>query len=239
MPGIVETMSTQGLFLLGGSVAFDAAAEAFVPAAGGAQAAIALLLQGGNNWQDYVPQYVEPWIQRGVTRYYPIVPREDGTLDLDAAAATLRAATGIFVGGGHTPTYRRLYAVEPIRSIIRDRYQQGVPYAGVSAGALIAPEICAIPPEDTGEPAVQVPPGLGLIRDVIVGVHFTEWNALPHVLEAMSQTQPTKAWGIDEDDCALFEGGQFKRALGGSVYEIRMTDSAAQTYQITEHRAPG
>ncbi len=222
------------LFLLSGSAAFDATAEAFIPAAGGSAATIALLLQGGPNWEKYVAQYVEPWLQRGVTRYHAIVPREDGTLDVEAAATRLRAASGIFVGGGHTPTYHRLYATEPLRSIIGERCQQGIPYAGMSAGALIAPKICAIPPDDTGEQSVRLASGLGLIEDCVISVHFGASKALPHMLEAMAQTQTATGWGINDDACAVFEDGQFKRALGGSVFEIRMTNFRVCTYQITE-----
>ena len=78
------------LFLLGGSAAFDSVAEAFVPAAGGCDSNIALLMQGGQEWEKHVPEYTHPWIQRGVSRYLPIVPDENGTLDVDAASAKLR-----------------------------------------------------------------------------------------------------------------------------------------------------
>ena len=115
------------LYLLGSSAAFDVTAEAFVPASGGHDATIALLLQGGKGWEEYLPEYTQPWTRRGVTRYYPIVPGQDGTLDLNAASAKLRKATGIFIGGGHTPTYHHLYATEPIRTLIRSNYQRGIP----------------------------------------------------------------------------------------------------------------
>lgn len=88
------------LFLLGGNAAFDVAAEEFVPAAGGRDSTIVLLMQGGRGWEKYVPEYTQPWIRRGASRYYPIAPDEDGTLDLDAVSAKLREATGIFIGGG-------------------------------------------------------------------------------------------------------------------------------------------
>jgi cyanophycinase len=222
------------LFLLGGSAAFDAVAEKFVPAAGGCDANIALLMQGGHGWEKYVPEYAEPWIRRGISRYCPIAPDENGTLDLDSVSAKLRAATGVFIGGGHTPTYHRLYATEPIRGIIRESYGKGVPIAGVSAGALIAPEICMLPPDETDDGSLQIVSGLGLISDVIVGVHFTEWNALPSVLEAMARTQTRTGWGIDEPACAVFEDGQFKGAFGRSVYEIVMTDFETRAYGMVE-----
>jgi cyanophycinase len=222
------------LFLLGGSAAFDVVAEEFVPAAGGRDAIIALLMQGGSGWEKYVPEYAKPWTRRGVSRYNPIAPDENGTLDLDAASAKLCEATGIFIGGGHTPTYHRLYATEPVRGIIRESYHKGVPIAGVSAGALVATEICVLPPDETDDGSLKIVAGLGLVSDLIVGVHFTESNALPSVLEAMARTRTRTGWGIDEPACAVFEDGQFKGTLGRSVYEIVMTDFEARAYRMAE-----
>lgn len=175
------------LLLGGGGTIFDAVAEEFIPAAGGPDSTIALLLTGEEGWEDYVPQYTQPWIRQGVTQYYTIVPGKSGTLDLDTALARLREATGIFIGGGDTPTYRRLYATEPIRSIIRERYREGVPIAGLSAGALVAPEVCVIPPEDTGDSRVRIVPGLGLVSGLIVWHYFGIVKAgawLAHLLVA-------------------------------------------------------
>jgi cyanophycinase len=222
------------LFLLGGSAAFDAAAEVFVPAAGGRDARIALLLQGGENWKKYVPQYVQSWERKGASQYDLIAPEEGGTLDVEKTSAILREATGIFIGGGHTPTYHRLYATELIRSIIRERYQAGVPVAGVSAGALIALNVCQLTPDETSEDALRVVAGLGLIGDLVIGVHFTELNALPEMLETMAQTQTRTGVGIDETACAVFEDDEFRGVLGRSIYEVEMTDFEHTVYRITE-----
>jgi cyanophycinase len=231
-------MPHKRLFLLGGSAAFEAAADEFVSAAGGRDATIALLLQGGSHWEKYVPDYVQPWTRRGVPRYYPVVPDENGTLDWDAVFSRIQAATGIFIGGGHTPTYQRLYATEPVRSLLRESYDRGVPIAGCSAGALVAPQICTLLPDETDDGSLKIEVGLGLVSNLIVGVHFTEHNALPDVLAAMAQTQTKTGWGIDESACAVFEDGQFKQALGRTVYEIAMTDFTTRTYRVTEHAAP-
>jgi cyanophycinase len=223
------------LFLLGGSPAvFDSVADAFVPAAGGRDAAIALLLEGVPGWEKYVPQYTEPWTRRGIAQHATIVPDEQGRLDLESASAALRETTGIFVGGGNTPNYCRLLATEPIRSLIRERVRQGVPFAGLSAGALIAPAVCAIPPEDTGHTSVTIVPGLGLADDLIIGVHFAQWNALPHLLEAMKQTQTAVALGIEESACVVLEDGRVEQVIGRSAYEISMNDFDSGTYRIIE-----
>ena len=221
------------LFLLGGGpTIFDTVAEEFVPSAGGPEATIALLLAGGQGWKEHVPQYIQPWIRRGVTRCYTIVPGENGALDLDIALARLRESTGIFIGGGDTPAYRRLYATDPIRSMIRQRYREGVHVAGLSAGALIAPQVCAIPPEDTGDSRVRIAPGLGLVSGLIIGVHFSEWNALPHMVEAMVETRTSSGLGIDEAACAVFENGELERVLGQSAYKVELTDIEAKTYKV-------
>lgn len=239
------------LFLLGGSPEiFEQVAEEFIPAAGGENAVIALLLSGKPGWEEHVLIYSAPWIPRNIARFQVVVPdTQQQHLDLPATLTLLREATGIFIGGGETPIYRQLYATDPIRSVIIERYRQGVPVAGISAGTLMMPQICPIPPEDTGEPAVRLETGIGLLDNLIVGVHFSEWHALPHVLDAMKQTRTRRGLGIDEGACVVFENEQIHHVLGESAYEIVMTDfdpsdfdaskvdaskSEASTHQITK-----
>lgn len=223
------------LFLLGGNAAFDVVADVFVPAAGGRDARIALLLQGGETWKKYVPGYVQPWEQRDASQYDIIVPGEDGILDIEKTSAVLHEATGIFIGGGHTPTYHRLYATEPVRSVIRERYQAGVPVAGVSAGALIALNVCQLTSDETGKDTLRIVTGLGLIDDLVIGVHFTELNALPEMLETMTRTRTRNGLGIDEPACAVFEDEEFKGTLGQSVYEIEMTGFEHKAYRMAKY----
>lgn len=117
--------------------------------------------------------------------------------------------------------------------MIRNRYQEGIPIAGLSAGALIAPDICAIPPEDTGDESVRILRGLGLISKLVLGVHYSEWNALPHVVKAMAQTQTAVGLGIDETACVILENGQISRILGQSAFKIEMTDFEHETHKVS------
>ncbi|MCI0476149.1 MAG: Type 1 glutamine amidotransferase-like domain-containing protein [Anaerolineales bacterium] len=229
-------MSRQ-LFLLGGSAAFDVAANEFVPASGGRNARIALLLQGGRDWQKYVPEYTRAWKSRGVSRYDVIVPDDAGRLNSDDVAAKLANATGIFIGGGHTATYRRLYATEPVRAVLRERYARGIPIAGCSAGALIAPRVCAFHPGEE-ESGARVAEGLGLLDDLLVGVHFAAENALQHLLDAMVSARVRRAWGIDDGACVVLENEKFTRVLGRAAYEIVMTDFSNRLYHSLEHPIP-
>lgn len=64
-------------------------------------------------------------------------------------------------------------------------------------------------------------------------MHFTKWNALPHIVEAMAETRTATGLGIDEAACAVLENGELKRVLGQSVYKIELTDFEARTYKVT------
>jgi len=222
------------IFLLGGSAALEAANPEFVRAAGGHDARIVLLLGGGKGWRKYVPQYVEPWLHLGIGSYRVIAPDEDGSLDLRETTAALRWATGIFIGGGHTPTYHRLYASEPLRGLIRGRCREGVPIVGLSAGALIIPEACVLPGEAGGS-SPEIVGGLGLLGGIVVKVHFSGWQDIPALLKAMAEAGVRTGWGLGESACAVFGEEGFVAALGGTVYEISLVDPKTGRYKITTH----
>jgi cyanophycinase len=226
--------SNKRAFLIGGSAAYESMADAFIAAAGGKAAHIALLLQGAEGWQRYLSSYSEPWIRRGVTSYQLIIPESDGELNWEKAEEILRTATAIFIGGGHTPTYHRLYATGPMAALIQERYQQGIPYAGISAGALLALENCVFFSDETPNKTIQIVPGLNLVKDVLIGVHFTATNPLPEVVEAMSRTHTKKARGIDDEACIVYENGNFKGILGQHVFNIEMDDFEKRSYHIVE-----
>ena len=227
-------MTARLTFLIGGSDAYEAMTDEFLAAAGGPAAQIALLLQGGQRWPQYVPHYAAPWVRRGITRYQPVAPQADGILNLDQTMAILRWATGIFVGGGDTPIYHRLYASGPVAAAIRERCEQGVPIAGVSAGAMLAMEQCVFLAVETPSNTLQVVRGLSLVKDLVIGVHFTEQNALPDMIEAMAQTRTKRGLGIDDAACAVFDGGRFAGTLGQAVYEIEMHDFEQRLYTTAE-----
>jgi cyanophycinase len=225
------------LYLLGGNRAFDVTADEFVPASGGRGARIALLLQGGRDWQKHVPEYTRPWTARGVRHCDVIAPDAAGRLNLDVVVPQLENATGIFIGGGDTATYQRLYVGDPVRAILRKRYARGVPLAGCSAGALIVPKICAFHPGE-GEGDARTANGLGLVDDLLVGVHFTSEHVLPHLLAAMALTRTRTAWGIEDAACVVLEGEKFARVCGRQAYEIVMTDFDKGLYHLLEHPIP-
>jgi len=208
------------LYLLGGSPAYTVYADEFVAASGGKNANIAVLVQTRAGWEKHKSEIIDPWKNRGVTQYELVVPDEQGIIDTEKAIAILKNTTGIFIGGGHTPTYHQLFATEPIRAVIRERFENGIPVAGISAGALIAMEKCQLTPDETGKDGLEIVEGLNLANGFIVGVHFTEWDAFSEVVETMKATQTKVGIGIDEPACAVCENGEIVKVLGKSVHRI-------------------
>jgi cyanophycinase len=221
------------LFLLGGSpAAYRIYADEFVAAAGGRQATIAVMAQNRSGWEKYQAEITRPWLDRGVVHFVPVTPDEAGRLDQTSALAALSNATGIFISGGNTPTYHQLFASGTIGAAILKKYRSGVPVAGISAGALISLSICPLTPLETGEDKLKIVQGLGLASGFVIGVHFSECNALPEVLEVMAKTKTGIGYGIDKPACMVFENGRFTRVLGKSVYRIEMTDFNSRIYRM-------
>jgi cyanophycinase len=224
---------TGSLFLLGGPGAYTVYGDEFVAAAGGPQARIVALVQTGPGWDKFGAEITKPWKERGVSRVEAVFPDADGTLDEAATLSLLQQATGIFIGGGHTPTYHSLYAVGPVGAAIRERHGQGVPVTGISAGALLAMQVCQFAGEESPSGELELAAGLGLAKGFVVGVHFSEWNALPEVLETMSRSRTGLGWGVDEPACLVCENGAVARGLGKSVYRIEMQDFETRAYTMT------
>ena len=209
------------LFLFGGNPSqYEAQAE-FVAAAGGPAAEVALLLVRRPGWEAYLPRYLDPWIQNGARTHHVIIPEEDGSLDEAEVAERLRQATGIFIGGGHTATYQSYYAQGQVAELIRERYRDGVPVAGSSAGALLFPEICRMSPWDTDSQTAQSRPGLGLLTGCLVSVHFVSRHDEQNIVNAMIDTGISSAWGIDDNACVVFRDEGFAHAFGEGAYHLQ------------------
>ncbi len=146
-----------------------------------------------------------------------------------AEPGILADADGILVGGGLTPAY--LDALAPLFEEIRTRVQEGVPYLGFSAGAMIAPEraiiggwrIGGVPvsPEEAGEELdeVTVVNGIGLL-DVTVEVHTAQWGTLSRLVAATSAGLTDGGIAIDESTALIVGSNGVRVAGAGNVWRV-------------------
>lgn len=133
---------------------------------------------------------------------------------LDPAA--LASADGVVVGGGITPAYHR--ALAPATAAITALVDGGVPYCGISAGAMIAPArallggrshegVAVVPADwDEGLAELTIAAGLGLV-DVAVDAHVAQAGTLGRLVAAVEGGLVESGIGIDEQTAVIADGG--------------------------------
>jgi cyanophycinase len=230
-------MKDKYLFLFGGNPSLVEANKEFIKKAGGKEAKIVLLIMNRKGWEEYLPRYTDIWKREGIEHFSIILPDEKGCLNFDEAISILKGATGIFIGGGDTEKYHHYYAKEPIKSVLKECYNKSVPIAGCSAGALILPETCLISPNDSNSGEMIVKEGIGLLKNLLISVHFTQWNEEPSLLKGMQELRVTQGFGIDEEACAVFMNGNFVFAVGNTVHQIKLSDFTEGKYNITWYQS--
>lgn len=172
----------------------------------------------------------------GIDDLYPMFVSADRPL----RRADVEGATGIFVGGGLTPAYHD--AIVPTAADwLPDVVAGGVPYAGYSAGAMIAPSqgiiggwmlpreghnlvICS---KDVSEDEdhLDIRRGLGLVP-FAVDVHASQYGTPTRLLHAIKAGLVSEGWAIDEE--TMIEVGPNGIVVTGLgvAYEMRKSGDA-------------
>ncbi|GAA2174361.1 hypothetical protein GCM10009846_20010 [Agrococcus versicolor] len=142
-------------------------------------------------------------------------------------ASDLAGADGIFVGGGLTPGYHA--AIMPAAQAIRELVADGTPYAGFSAGAMIAGDVALlggwriggveVTQEHAGEglDEVTLAEGLGLV-DVVVDVHASQHGTLGRAVAIVDAELADRAVAIDERTSLVAGASALVAAGEGNVF---------------------
>lgn len=148
----------------------------------------------------------------------------------------LEGSGGVYVAGGWTPGYRDVLAGAGTGWLEAAR-ERGLPYAGFSAGAAIAPrravvggwratipdgdprEVCD---EDAGEglDLVEVRDGLGIVEPA-VDVHAAQWGTLTRLVAAVLAGGIGDAFAIDEHTTLEVHGGRAVVHGLGAAHRVR------------------
>ncbi|PLT29329.1 Type 1 glutamine amidotransferase-like domain-containing protein [Peribacillus deserti] len=194
-------MADRHLFLHGGSPPFlQESGRTFsklVPRSG--KTAVLFLEREG--WQEYMKRYTQVLEAGGLHDFTYIALHRSP----EEIADLLSECKGVIIGGGDTEQYHTYIVGTPVGTCIRELYQKGVPIAGFSAGALISPAHCVIPPIDNDRKLHLFLDGLGLLSDCVISVHFSKWNEEENLINAVHNTHANIGYGIDDEACAYFE----------------------------------
>lgn len=205
------------LFLFGGSPPFTTnMANQFVKASE-RNKPVSILFVEREGWEHYMPKYTQALERIGVTNFlYLPLP----STPVEQVVDCIKKSSSIIIGGGNTNLYADYIVDTPISRVIKDQYESGIPIAGFSAGALISPEECMISPKDNEQKEFQLRKGLGLLPNVLVAVHFSQWKDEEHLRNAVHQFREYRNYGIDEGTCVYFRNGELDSTEGHGVYSI-------------------
>ena len=140
---------------------------------------------------------------------------------------------GIAVGGGVVEDVRA--GLEPVFSELRRLVAGGVPYLGVSAGAMIAAEGSlgggsriggvVVSPEDPDEAGdeLEIEAGIGLV-DVAIEVHVAQRGMLSRLVAAVESGLIAGGLGIDERTALIVGDGTLRVEGNGSVWRVLPID---------------
>jgi cyanophycinase len=194
--------------------------ERFVALCGGGRARITLVTTATGMPDEVHAEYERVFRKLGVdcTRELRLRGRADA--DGDTAAAILSDSTGVFISGGDQSRIRALVGSRA-NDVLRERLATGLVVAGTSAGATAMGRTMILGGEgsEVSAAAVRTGPGLGLLPNVLIDMHFAARGRLPRLLSAVAADRDHLGVGIDENTAILVEGDQFE-VLGTGVATV-------------------
>lgn len=139
------------------------------------------------------------------------------------AMKTLEDATAVFFTGGDQMRITSLIGDTPVFSRIYEIFMNGGLVAGTSAGASMMSETMMVGGTSNGSHRVsgtlQMAPGLGFARDMVIDQHFAERGRIGRLLGVVAQNPRILGLGIDEDTAIEVDPEISFRVLGsGGVY---------------------
>jgi cyanophycinase-like exopeptidase len=148
------------------------------------------------------------------------------------APAAIADVDGIAVGGGFVEDVRT--GLEPVFGELRRQVAAGVPYLGVSAGAMVAGQSAfgsgsriggmVVSPEEPGEVGdeLEIEAGIGLV-DTAIEVHVAQRGMLSRLVAAVESGLVARGLGIDERTTLIVSAGRLHVEGKGSVWSVRPT----------------
>lgn len=152
---------------------------------------------------------------------------------------SLRQADGIFFSGGDQLRITSTIGGTLASEAIYDAYEDGAVIAGTSAGAAIMSETMIVEGEDDESPrrcTVKMAPGLGLLKNVVVDMHFSQRGRQGRLLAAIGQNPNILGIGIDENTAVSIDQDHRVKVLGDRT--VWIVDGREISYSNVSERAP-
>ncbi len=168
-------------------------------------------------------QYVEPFHKLGVetVNIMDIETRQEA--NDPALVKRIIAADVVYFTGGDQLRLTNLLGGSQLLNTLKGHYQRGGVIAGTSAGAAAMSQAMIYQGKAGAgmrKGNVQMTPGLGLMRNVVVDSHFTQRGRFSRLLEVVTGNPGVIGVGLDEDSAAIVRDGNRIEAIGSGAVII-------------------
>src|SRR5262249_31959022 len=147
----------------------------------------------------------------------------DETSEVPRLDVLANAKAVFFTGGDQLKITTRLGG-QALFERIEEIYRRGGIVGGTSAGATALGEMMLVGSPQEGIcklSEIQMAPGLGLAKNMIIDQHFSERGRIRRLLGAVAENPRMLGIGVDEDTAVVIEGDGTFHALGsGAVYVV-------------------
>jgi cyanophycinase len=187
--------------------------------------------------EGYFESYRKAFSDLGVRDLTELYVRERAETSNAGKLDILDGAAGVFFTGGDQLRIASQIGDTPVEQRVREIFNRGGVIAGTSAGASVMSETMLV--KGTSREShhigdLNMAPGLGLMRDVIIDQHFAERGRFGRLFGAVAHNPRELGLGIDEDTAIVVEQDRFQVIGNGCVYVV---DGAGVTHSnIAEAR---
>jgi len=216
----------RGAVIAGGGGTLDQSIyERFVELAGGPDARVVLIPTAGTEFGSHDGwKAIEELRAAGVEKLEILHTRSRSVADLEAFAAPLENATGVWLSGGHQWRLVDVYLETETHHELQKVLDRGGVVGGNSAGASALASFLLRGGEYNGEiVATERAVGFGFLRNVALDQHLLERGRENEMFEVLRREPHLLGIGLNEGS-ALVIAGDIARVLGGRVAIYDITD---------------
>lgn len=197
--------------------------EAFVAAAGGSDARIAVVSSASSLGVQVVEVYTSVFTSLGAREIISLRPESRTQAHDPDLVERLGKVSAIFLTGGNQLKLSTFITGTPFGDAIQESYQRGTVVGGTSAGASILAEHMIAFGAGGSTPKQrmsQLSAGLGLLRGVVIDQHFEQRNRYGRLLSLVAQSPSLLGLGVDEDTAAVVHDGSRLTVLGRGAVTV-------------------
>jgi cyanophycinase len=232
--------ATRGwLIPIGGKLADPEIIDRFIQLCGGPGSRIVIIPTASQD-PEMGEWYEQQFAEHGVKKAQSVNFQRRN--DCDDADWVLRVqdADGVFITGGDQLRLTTIIGGTPAFDTMFERFQQGMPIAGTSAGAAVMSAHMIARGDEGATPRagmVTLAPGFGLTTQLIVDQHFRQRDRLGRLLTALSFNPALVGLGVDEDTAAFIAPDDSLDVLGSGA--VTVVDTSSVDYSSMHAAEPG